>query len=247
MSYNSEMQSNNEELKAILDEVNALPNAEDLVSPTATVTQTDTGAVIRITDKNGTTEATVTNGKDGYVCVTKAAYSVMTDEQLSQYYTNGVRLVIVEDGYANLVPVSTDANGEVYQGCGYRKHTRLTSSGGFEESQFACVTGFIPYTSGDTIRVVGAEGSIDTFGNYIGFYNASHELIAVYYMSVAVRESGGTYKHWKDGIHIATVPTGAMTGSYATTCSNAAYIRVSFNPCMGRNLIVTANEEIPEV
>lgn len=38
---------------------------EDGYSPTAVVTQTDDGAVITITDKSGTTTATVTNGKDG--------------------------------------------------------------------------------------------------------------------------------------------------------------------------------------
>ena len=38
---------------------------EDGFSPVANVTQTDDGAVISITDKSGTTTATVTNGKDG--------------------------------------------------------------------------------------------------------------------------------------------------------------------------------------
>ena len=40
-------------------------NAEDGFSPIAKVEQTATGAVISITDKDGTTEATITNGKDG--------------------------------------------------------------------------------------------------------------------------------------------------------------------------------------
>lgn len=40
-------------------------DGEDGFSPVATVTQTANGAVISITDKNGTTTATVTNGKDG--------------------------------------------------------------------------------------------------------------------------------------------------------------------------------------
>lgn len=38
---------------------------EDGFSPVAKVTQTDTGAVISITDKSGTTTATLANGKDG--------------------------------------------------------------------------------------------------------------------------------------------------------------------------------------
>ena len=37
-------------------------NGADGYSPTATVTETDTGATITITDKNGTTTATVKNG-----------------------------------------------------------------------------------------------------------------------------------------------------------------------------------------
>lgn len=40
-------------------------NGTDGFSPTAIVEQTDTGAKITITDKNGTTTATVNNGKDG--------------------------------------------------------------------------------------------------------------------------------------------------------------------------------------
>lgn len=40
-------------------------NGTDGYSPTATVTETDAGAVISITDKNGTTTATIKNGVDG--------------------------------------------------------------------------------------------------------------------------------------------------------------------------------------
>ena len=40
-------------------------DGEDGFSPVATVTQTDSGAVISITDANGTTTATIVNGKDG--------------------------------------------------------------------------------------------------------------------------------------------------------------------------------------
>lgn len=40
-------------------------NGSDGYSPTANVTQNENGATITVTDKNGTTTATVTNGKDG--------------------------------------------------------------------------------------------------------------------------------------------------------------------------------------
>lgn len=41
------------------------PSGKDGFSPIANVTQTETGAVISITDKDGTTTSTITNGKDG--------------------------------------------------------------------------------------------------------------------------------------------------------------------------------------
>lgn len=42
-----------------------IPEGTDGYSPSASVAQTDTGATITITDKSGTTTATVKNGKDG--------------------------------------------------------------------------------------------------------------------------------------------------------------------------------------
>ena len=71
MSYNEELQTNNKDLEEILRQVNELPESgsavpgEDGFSPIATVTQTSTGATISITDKDGTTTATIVNGKDG--------------------------------------------------------------------------------------------------------------------------------------------------------------------------------------
>jgi hypothetical protein len=41
------------------------PKGNDGVSPTATVTQTSTGATITVTDANGTTTADIRNGVDG--------------------------------------------------------------------------------------------------------------------------------------------------------------------------------------
>lgn len=44
---------------------NADPELPEAISPTATVTQTENGALIVITDKDGTTQAVVENGEDG--------------------------------------------------------------------------------------------------------------------------------------------------------------------------------------
>lgn len=50
-------------ISAVTELVENGGGGEDGFSPVATVEQTDNGAVITITDKQGTTEATVTNGK----------------------------------------------------------------------------------------------------------------------------------------------------------------------------------------
>lgn len=53
---------------------------EDGFSPLATVTQTENGAEISITDVNGTTKAIITNGKDGQTPVRGIDYWTDADK-----------------------------------------------------------------------------------------------------------------------------------------------------------------------
>lgn len=64
----------------------------DGYSPVANVEQTDTGAVISITDKTGTTTATVTNGKDGAPGQNGSDY-VLTDDDISEIAERAATLV----------------------------------------------------------------------------------------------------------------------------------------------------------
>lgn len=69
----------------------------DDFSPIARVQQTDAGAVITITDKTGTTSATVTNGKAGYTPVKGVDYFTAADkaemvEEVTEEMTNGLTL-----------------------------------------------------------------------------------------------------------------------------------------------------------
>ena len=65
---------------------------DDGFSPTATVTQTGTGATITITDKNGTTTANVTNGKDGSYTLPAATAETLGGVKI------GANLSIAPDG-----------------------------------------------------------------------------------------------------------------------------------------------------
>lgn len=60
-------------------------------SPTAKVEETATGAVITITDQNGTTTATVTNGADGYTPVKRVDYPEIVINQMV-YPNRGVQI-----------------------------------------------------------------------------------------------------------------------------------------------------------
>lgn len=62
---NGEVKANAEAITAINNKIGTISGGADGYSPTANVTQNDNGATITITDKNDTTTATVTNGKDG--------------------------------------------------------------------------------------------------------------------------------------------------------------------------------------
>lgn len=180
--------------------------------------------------------ATGANGKDGYLCVTKAEYAALTAEELAQHYADGVRLVIVEDGYTNLVPKSTDAAGNVYRGCGYRNGYRLTSSGDMAVRDSCCVSGFMPYTHGSTIRIVGSSGdALSDAGQYIGLYGENYDIIKIEYAS-SVK---ATWEPRADGLWEMTIDT-----SKISSWSSAKHFRVSCSMCVGADMVVTVNEPI---
>lgn len=264
----------------------------DGFSPIASVTQTDSGAVITITDANGTTTATVTNGKDGadgangekgekgdtgspgadgakgdkgdtgatgpqgpkgdkgdkgdkgatgatgatgpkpvkgtdyfteadkeeivqqvIAALGTPVYGTVDENNhitLSGHLVDGTYTLSFEDSdgfvvadvgtikkvtgpsYTNQIPISTDANGVVYNGTGYKVGVRLRSSG--EEAALsvaaatnpAFITGYIPITTGqtlylkncyiDTSGVNGSAASTET-KNYYGEAVSSLNLV----------------------------------------------------------------------
>lgn len=88
-------------------------------SPSASVTQTETGATISITDQSGTTTATVTNGSDATVTVDSSLSTTSTNPVQNQVITNalngkqatlnGTQLAAVNSGI-------TSANVSTYNG-----------------------------------------------------------------------------------------------------------------------------------
>lgn len=146
--------------------------------------------------------------------------------------------------YTNRLPLSIDSSGAVYNTTGYKTGYRLNSSGAekqITESYYdssVCVTGFIPCTAGDVIRLAGLV--IDPADTQAGAYN-----LAVYDSSFAKVDVAS----WKDVLTHASATTDSdghisaitLSGKFGTAA--VAYIRLSAKGVTADS-IVTVNEEI---
>lgn len=155
----------------------------------------------------------------------------------------------------NRVPTSTDTNGSIYNGCGYKDNARLSSSGGVsgEPQDGSVTTGFIPFTLTNVIRMKGAAwlGNTSTYGGhwYLNFYGSGKTLLG----SCAVSEqtySGGTWDgHLSVDYNVATdVTTFKLTDvSQATGLTgrlkdgDVRYFRINAYG-KGADLIITVHD-----
>lgn len=155
----------------------------------------------------------------------------------------------------NQVPISTDTDGSIYNGTGYKDNTRLSSSGGVSGTaqNGSVVTGFIPYEFGDVIRMKGATwlGNASNGHWYINFYRPDKTLVTNAAIPVMSYESG-TYNGHLSVVYDATtnVTTFSLDNPDATTgltqylkSENAAFFRLNAKG-NGADLIVTVNQEI---
>lgn len=157
--------------------------------------------------------------------------------------------------YTNLVPTSTDTDGSVYNGTGYKDNARLSSSGGVSGTaqNGSVVTGFIPYKYGDIIRIKGAEwlGATAKYSGhyYILPYGSNKTVLGSSALSCEAY-AGGTY-----GTGITYDESTGVTTFAFNNSNSSAYIQNNFGKASyfrinaygkGANLIVTVNEEIKE-
>ena len=137
--------------------------------------------------------------------------------------------------YTNQIPISTDTEGNIYNGVGYKEGTGLNSTGGDTDRGGYGVTGFIPVQSGDVIHLkfcncIDNSTSVDR----LSFYNSNKENIGTQY----IRTWSGTIHVVKDENDVVsqfTVPT--ISGN------TVAYLRLSTTG-IGGSSIITVNESI---
>lgn len=148
-------------------------------------------------------------------------------------YIYGYVMTINEGGlplFTNLLPKATDANGNIYNGCGYKNGYRLNTSSGDEETTGVSngVTGFIPFVKGDVLRLKGiTEGKN---GNNVMQYKSDFTKYGNPHYWASLVDQG-------DGVYIFDSST--SSSFLATT----AYIRLTLGPFTD-DVIITKNEEI---
>lgn len=171
--------------------------------------------------------------------------------ELKQLFINGIQ-VWKAITFKNQVPISTDKDGSIFNGVGYKENVRLSSSGGISSSaqNGSVTTGFIPFYGDITIiRMKGVEW-LNTTANYgghyyINFYDSNKKFLT-YCASQNVSSSAHIVTVTRDSNGIETVD---FNESYGTTNAflqdvrKAKYIRITARG-KGADMIVTINEEI---
>lgn len=142
------------------DGTDGLPGA-DGYSPSAKVTQTASGAEITITDKDGTTTATVMNGKDGADGV--GIESVVQTTTSTEDGGTNVVTVTKTDGSSSTFTVKNGSKGSDGS-CGTNDHSKLSNRDAADQHPIGAITGLeaalanIPPTDAFIVTLTQDEG-----------------------------------------------------------------------------------------
>lgn len=203
---------------------------------------------------------------DGYKMDGATATITMGGVDVSAYYSDGkitipnvtgdvvITITAVESATEpdpiNQIPISTDADGNVYNSAGYKVGYRIKSNGSEVELAGCVITGFIPAKVGDVVRA-NKVGALSANGGMY-FYDSSHSMLGRY---VAYYQNSDGILGEGDGTSIGkslvyTIPSTQYDGTSSSNVDIAqtAFIRMGFADIgsFASTLFVTINEELPE-
>lgn len=155
--------------------------------------------------------------------------------------------------YTNQIPISTDKDGNIYNGTGYNNRNRINSSGAVVAyTNYPCsVTGFIPVKQGDVVRFQDAvlqRGCMQSGSCNTWFYDASKKPLfctTVYNASGWETRFNVDTKFDEDNI-MTQFTVDSTNGATISYIPNIAYIRFSLHNDCTEDSIITVNEEIKE-
>lgn len=156
--------------------------------------------------------------------------------ELKQLFIDGVQ-VWKGVNYTNQIPISTDKDGSIYNGKGWKDAT-YDNNGTVGTNSTTDLTGFIPCKAGDVIRLQNMPFNTSVNTCRLTLYKADKTLLGQYlvtsgwYMNTVfkgVKDSAGNYIQW----------TIENSSSYAAT----AFIRISAASITAAS-VVTINQVI---
>lgn len=165
-------------------------------------------------------------------CTDTTKLYVLPDGYLYAYmYTE-----VTDGGCTNQIPISTDADGSVYNGKGWKENLRVNSSGAEKEMVGYNITGYIPCQKGDTIR--GSAGIVDSDGgnNGIALFDANKQWLRT--LNVSTLSSLNCITVGDDNSAIITLTS-------STFSDDTAFFRL-WGKGVGDDTVITVNEEITE-
>lgn len=151
--------------------------------------------------------------------------------------------------FKNWVLYSINADGTIYNGCGYKEGYRVRSGGVEVEMGNGVCTGFIPFNKGDVLRIY-PQFSGQNSNNAINFADASFANLG------QITDYGSSYGicQGKQSIYDSVVDGGVSTLTYSDGFDgNVAFVRIThafsfddtdYHVKDGSEMIVTVNEEI---
>lgn len=157
--------------------------------------------------------------------------------ELKQLFINGIQ-VWKAISYTNQIPISTDKNGNIYNGKGFKENTWV-NSGNEQMLNGQDSTGFIPCKVGDIVRLKNVSFDNNSY-NRLSFFKSDKSFIgnvlgnSTWVLNTAfegVKGSDGYYSQFK-------IISRAET-------ANCAFLRVSC-PNIDSSSIITVNQEITD-
>lgn len=155
--------------------------------------------------------------------------------------------------YTNQVPISTDTDGSIYNGCGYKNGVRLSGTSGniSGSTQTGSVTtGFIPIDgANDVMRMKGVQWksmASNTSQHYYFCYYDANKKFLVNLEAMSHANSAHVVTVTRDSNGIETVVWNKDYGTSNTmlqSVRSASFVRITAYGD-GADMIVTLNEEI---
>jgi hypothetical protein len=145
--------------------------------------------------------------------------------------------------YTNQIPISTDANGNIYNTTGYKDGYRLNSSAVDAELAGSVVTGFIPVQAGDVIRFAGEYICNEVGGENTWFYKSDKTKADVTNITpYKLKNADSSLTVFEPYNYDAT--NKRLLSFTVPNDNTVAYMRCSLHASSGANAIITVNEAI---